>query len=79
MHRPHNAYDSWEYADQPYQSQKARVEIHETMHFINKNALCYEQTSPLDVPVYAFGDPKPTALAQFVHSALFFSSPQKKV
>ena len=43
----------------------------------NKNALCYEQTAPLDVPVYAFGNPKPAALAQFVHSARFFSSPKR--
>lgn len=34
----------------------------------------YEQTSPLDVPSYAFGLPKAKALAQFVRSASFSSS-----
>ena len=36
-----------------------------------------KQTSPLDVPMHIGGEPKPTALAQFVHSEHFFLSPKK--
>ena len=38
---------------------------------------CYQQTSPLDVTLYAVGYPKAKALAQFVNSKAFFLSPQK--
>ena len=44
-----------------------------------KNALCYEQTSPLAVYTYSFGCPKAHALAQFVRSALFFLRPKGAV
>ncbi len=43
--------------------------------FPNFNLFCYKQTSPLGVPLYAFGFPKAReslALAQFVHSDSFF-------
>ena len=36
---------------------------------------CYQQTSPLDVPMYAFGYPKTKVLAQFADSKAFFLSP----
>ena len=43
---------------------------------------CYEQTSPLDVPTYAFGSPHKVlnklCVAQFVHSKSFFPIPKIK-
>ena len=43
----------------------------------NYSFSCYQQTSPLDVPMYAIGYPKAKALAQFVNSKAFFLSPSK--
>ncbi len=54
----------------------------EKSHFIrffnDFKPFCYEQTSPLGVPVYAFGFPKAYALAQFVRSETFFPIPTEK-
>ena len=44
--------------------------------------LNYEQTSPLDVPLYAFGYPKARitlALVQFVRSGTFFTIPLRNL
>ena len=58
------------------------MEICFVTNFFDSTALCYKQTSPLVVSIYDFGCPKARenlAFAQFVHSALFFSTPQKRM
>ena len=63
------------------QTTKCKNELKQMLKFVRERisainiALCYEQTSPLDVYTYAFGYQKQgrsLAFAQFVHSALFF-------
>ena len=43
--------------------------------FQKKYFSCYQQTSPLDVLMYAFGYSKTKVLAQFVDSKAFFLYP----
>ncbi len=84
MRRPHKAKKS------ALQSHIALLIIENTVKFkegIRKMripsifvALCFEQTSPLGVPSYAFGEPKTRChlvFAQFVQSVLFSVQPKK--
>jgi len=59
MHRPHKAYKPYIQAilinKNFLNNRKPNVKFRYTTNLTLINALCYEQNSPLDVPLYAFG------------------------
>ena len=76
MHRPHKAekYINKAISASGITENKPKVkeEIRHSMNFSKITLYATEQTSPLDVPTYAFGRAKSQVfLPQFVQSALF--------